>query len=572
MRTMISKTKANPSSLHTSEPNTAAPVPRDEGTAVVAVDPPPAPIELETRTYTVVQLLDEVRRGRVRLPRFQRSFRWSDEDRRQLFDSLQHGYPVGTLLLARGQAPAGRVALAGFLQDVSAAPDVLWVVDGQQRLATLAMALVDDHSGGYRPIYFDISNDKFVLGIRRRAPPPEWIPARVLLSSAVLNRWLRGANLSDALSDRADQVAARLREYRIPAYLVPYDGQNDAMLQRIFARTNRSGHALERFEVFEALNLSVRGDEVGPIARIRANLMPLGFGDVAPQDIERVALAVSNATPTQHLDALLEAGSLSAQLSREVTEGLSRAIQFLREDAGIPHITLLPYSGALFTLARFFALHPAPHPRNRDLLTRWLWRGMLNRDHRTDNAIDGRKWRAITKDEHGSVQRLLRLLPPLTATEIPTELGTFRRGNNARSSIELVALADLEPLLLTGEDAGSLVPLAALLHEDPPEVLAPSFRLPNAERTLAEILLHPRMPPDLLRDQLCNAPAALLRSHGIGESAVAALQEGDLAKFVCLRGVRLAEHLVKFLRERVVLDPPDHDRAPLDAYFSVEDP
>lgn len=528
----------------------------------------PQPIELETRTFTVVQLLDEVRRGRVRLPSFQRRFRWSDEDRRQLFDSLQHGYPVGTLLLARGAAPAGQVALAGFFQQVPAAPDVLWVVDGQQRLATLAMAMVEDHSGGYRPIYFDINTDKFILGLRRRAPAPEWIPARVLLSSAALNRWLREANLSDALNDRADQIAARLREYKVPAYLVPYDGQNDAVLQQIFARTNRSGHALERFEVFEALNVSVRGEEAGPIARMRANLLLLGFGDLEGADIERTTLAIAGATPSQHLDELLKAGKLNTvQLSREVTEGLSRAVAFLREDAGIPHSALLPYSGVLFTLARFFALHPTPHPRNRDLLTRWLWRGMLSRDHRTDNAIDGRKWRAIDSDEHGSVQRLLRLLPPLTEAEVQTQHGSFRR-STARTRIELVALADLDPLLLNGEEEGAPVPLASLFNEDLAETLTPFIKLPDSERSLAEILLHPRITPELL----CEASPILLRSHGIDEAALTALRQGDTAGFLRLRGELLKDHVARFLRERAALNPPDRDRAPLDAYFAEEGP
>ena len=39
-----------------------------------------ASTELETRTFTVVQLLDAIRKGRVRLPHFQRGYRWTDDD------------------------------------------------------------------------------------------------------------------------------------------------------------------------------------------------------------------------------------------------------------------------------------------------------------------------------------------------------------------------------------------------------------------------------------------------------------------------------------------------------------
>ena len=44
----------------------------------------------------VIELASE---GRLRMPSFQRSFRWEATDRRALLDSIYRGYPVGTLLL-----------------------------------------------------------------------------------------------------------------------------------------------------------------------------------------------------------------------------------------------------------------------------------------------------------------------------------------------------------------------------------------------------------------------------------------------------------------------------------------
>ena len=206
------------------------------------------PAELETKTFSVTSLLDGIRKGRLRIPRFQRGFRWGDEDRRQLLDSLQRGYPAGTLLLARGAAPADRVALGSTTFQVPATIDALWVVDGQQRLSTLAMSLLEEHLGTYRPIFFDLEENQFVLGVRRRAPPPHWVPTHVLASSSSLIRWLRDAGVPDGLSDRADDIAQRIREYILPAYVVPYDGHDDSVLKQIFERTNR--RSLPRMLVF----------------------------------------------------------------------------------------------------------------------------------------------------------------------------------------------------------------------------------------------------------------------------------------------------------------------------------
>lgn len=149
---------------------------------------PSRPTSTETRTYSVAKLLDLMRSGRVRIPQFQRGLRWKDEDRRLLLDSLQAGHPVGTLLLAQGDAPAQRVTLGGYAIDVPATRDAFWVVDGQQRLSALAMAFLEERGSTGRPIYFDLETNKFVLGYRRRTAPAHWIPTRVLASSANLNR------------------------------------------------------------------------------------------------------------------------------------------------------------------------------------------------------------------------------------------------------------------------------------------------------------------------------------------------------------------------------------------------
>ncbi len=521
-----------------------------------------ASTDLETKTFSVAKLIEAIKVGRVRIPRFQRGFRWNDEDRRLLLDSLQSGYPIGTLLPAQGDAPADRVALGGYTVEVPASRDALWVVDGQQRLSTLAMALVEDHSGAYRPIYFDLERKQFVLGMRRRAAPPHWLPAHVLSSSSTLNRWLREASLSDELSDRADDIARRIREYTIPAYLVPYDGRDDSLLKQIFARINRRGRALESYEVFEALHASVSGEK-GPIVRVRDDLAELGFGAIEPSSVERAALAVAGADPGRSLQDQTTSEQV-APLFGAVTRALARTIGFLADDVGVPHVEFLPYAGILYTLARFFSLHPDPHPRNRELLARWFWRGSLSGVHRTDYRIDRKNWQAIDTDQHGSVQRLLALLPPIAESALPIRLEAFRRGS-ARINLEILALYALEPKIVTGEERGAEVAIASLIASDE-RLPAPIVDArPGTEKTLAQYWLHPSIAADVLREE--PPPLELLASHGIDQEAFEALRRGDETTFVARRTERLLAHLRAFLAERASIDPSDHDRPPLDSYF-----
>lgn len=529
------------------------------------------PTELETKTFSVTALLDAIRKGKVRIPHFQRGYRWDDEDRRLLFDSLQAGYPIGTLLLARGAAPEGHVLLGGFSSDVPQTQDALWVVDGQQRLATLAMALLEDHSGTYRPIYFDLKENAFVIGARRRAAPPHWVPTHVLASSAALNKWLRESAVPDEFSDRADDIASRLREYIVPAYLVPYDGQNDQLLREIFARVNRRGRALEQHEVFQALHSSVMGGK-GPIDQVRAELVQLGFGELDGSKIEKTAIAVAGGDPGRTLQEQVKQGEVPELFGR-VSRSLALAVEFLADDVGVPHITWLPYAGVLPALARFLSLHPSPHPRNRELLVRWFWRGTLTGEHRTDNRLDRPKWKAITDDEHGSVQRLLQLLSPVTESNLPMELQSFGGRRSARHHMELISLAALEPKVLWGEDddIGKDVPLASLI-ERRVNIEFELRKVSGENRTIASILLHPPVPQGISPLTIMNLPEPLLASHALHRDELAGVHNGEMTEALVgsRRHSRLLIHLRRFLKEAAGLDSGDHDRQPLDAYFSDE--
>jgi hypothetical protein len=514
---------------------------------------------LETKTFTVTALLEAIRKGRMRIPHFQRRFRWDDEDRRLLFDSIQSGYPIGTLLLAQSKAQADRVVLGGFVAEVPAVENALWVVDGQQRLSTLAMGLIDDRPGVHRPIYFDLEAEKFVLGTRRRKPAPRWVPTHVLASSAHLNKWLRQEGISEELSERADMISSRIREYAIPAYLVPIEGENDQVLREIFARVNRSKHALSSTEVFQALHSSRHGDK-GPFDRVCEDVAQLGFGELTHKQVERAAMAVADLPPTGALLEDLEEEVDVQALFTRVSRALVRTIEFLINDAGVPHISWLPYSGVLASLARLFDLHPEPHSRSRELLVRWFWRGMLTSNHRIDNRTDGPKWSAIDRDEYASVKRLLSLLPKVTEEDIPRELSMQR---SAQMMMERVALASLGPCVLVGDDRGHPVPLPSLIDDESDGF--PATIVTTGKRTVAAQLLHPRISAEEL--VAARPPQALLDTHGIDPEAFAALGAGDHDAFVTRRTERLMGHIRAFLIAEAGLDAADHDRLPLDAYF-----
>src|SRR5437868_3613637 len=125
--------------------------PEDGGSMSTGLDTRPS-----ATTYDVERLVEMAWQGQIRVPHFQRDFRWGREDVMRLFDSIVKGYPVGSLLLWLRPAPAQALTLGSLRIDAPRLDQALWVVDGQQRVTSLANAL---HEDGARESRFALAYD-----------------------------------------------------------------------------------------------------------------------------------------------------------------------------------------------------------------------------------------------------------------------------------------------------------------------------------------------------------------------------------------------------------------------------
>src|SRR5262245_27697682 len=112
------------------------------------------PLYTEVSMLDLERLLDEAESGTIALPDFQREFVWSTQMVRSLLATVFRGWPIGTLLLTRGDLQDFR------LKPIEGAPTLravkYVVLDGQQRLTALYNAL----RGAGETVYayrFDVS-------------------------------------------------------------------------------------------------------------------------------------------------------------------------------------------------------------------------------------------------------------------------------------------------------------------------------------------------------------------------------------------------------------------------------
>lgn len=508
----------------------------------------------EAVAWTIEELLERVRDGEIRLPEFQRLFKWTPDDVVQLFDSILRGFPIGTFLFWKGAsalASEGRAIELPFSPQRREATSLLFVLDGQQRLTSLAGVLLapgDPDNERFR-VAFDLDQDELIRVQEDEAWPVRAMPLFLALDSVEIVTWAQAQGLDAATQRRALEVGRAIREYRVPGYIVVAEAEETARL--IFDRVNSSGKRLKKADVFKALHAGLATQEPNSLEGLQGSVADLGFGTLRENLVLQAAAAVAGLDVTKIDHRALSRPELGAALP-PTAHALRRAVAFLRHDAHIPSVELLPFGFPLVALSRFFSLHPTPRPRSRELLARWVWRGAITQKHWTHEQAYLRESLGLLKgrDEEGEVQALLALLP---RKPVVPALGEYNL-KSAQTRLALLALLDLRPrdlssgtpldgaALISSERSAAVPLLANETSQEPRETAA-------RESIFGRIIQRP-MSPRRLRELLAGPHATdeVLSSLGLVRGEVEALLGGHA--FAARRQDRLAQTFAEFFERR----------------------
>jgi Protein of unknown function DUF262 len=410
------------------------------------------------RTFPLEDLVDEVLAGGVRIPEFQRLFRWQWEDVKRLMDSIIRGYPIGSVLFWARPAQQEKLEIGSLQVAASSRDEALWVVDGQQRLTSLANALHDSGLNDPRfSIAYNLARQEFVKPVDEQL---HVIGLPTIFDLQKLLKWFSEHPESAQYFEDATKIAKAIREYSIPAYIVKQEDED--VLRDIFDRMNNYGKRLTRAEVFSALHGgSGNNGESHTLADIVTNIgAAYLFGELDDDTVLRSILARRGSDVTRDIRREFNRERVSKEFPHETPEqaylagekAIAHAVQFLQNEARVPHFSFLPYRYLLIVLTRFFAYYPRPTPRNIELLRRWFWRAAMVGPEvfsTWTQAIRVLCSKIIPDDEVKSIQSLLQSVANYPAKS--QNLSTFR-SNSASSRILLCAVWSQRPRsFLTGE-------------------------------------------------------------------------------------------------------------------------
>jgi len=534
-------------------------------------------------TYTIEDLLRYVENGRVRIPNFQRVFRWQAMDVSRLLESISLGYPIGSLLLWERKAPEIELTLGGLKINAPAMQNALWMVDGQQRITSLANTLIEHPNVDRRFAWgFDLRAEKFVPVIKHAQEFV--IPLPTIVNLQKLLRWFNEHPEAAECLDTATALARTIREYKIPAYLV--QSADEEVLRNIFDRMNNFGKRLSRAEVFHSLHGDADAEEINfrSIAdQLEANF---GFGQIDEDTLLSAILARRGANNFRDIrkefapDSTGEFDENEAEGYANGAQALGLAISFLQNEAHVPHFGFLPYRYLLVVLTRFFAHFPNPQPRNLELLRRWFWRAAVL----GPEAMKG--WtQTLSKflariepgKEDSSVQSMLLLLEPLIKKrkmliDDAATPAAFRT-NSASSRVLVCALWSLKPRRAMGERTAysqSELSSALAAQATPKRAVVNLMRnRSNSEVGIAISLEEDQSYFFSTLENKADDGTEWLASHALNAAAANALQRPDPNEFEAIRSKILKQLTTQFVAINAGWNL--EDTPPLESLFIDED-
>jgi len=336
------------------------------------------------------QLLETVRNGTVRVPRFQRPFIWQEDRQLELMRSIREGIPIGSVMIWRTtDAPVAYYERLGNfpISSKKGTRPQQYILDGVQRVCTLYGALTpwrslpeisnnfeDENDYTNKIIYFSFSDNDFVFGDANQ-PGQDLMPLSVVFDSLELidfQRQLMEMGKSSWVKQSAI-IATRFRDYKIPIIAITTDDLSVAT--STFQRINSQGAKMSDLHMIHALTWSNGFDLQKELQNLREEFLnPILWGDLEDEVMLRVCKGLRGLnlykTEPKEVSKLLRN---EPHLLRQAAILISRTANIFKHLFHINRPDFAPYAFQIIFIAIAIESYDCTEPELENLIHDWFW-------------------------------------------------------------------------------------------------------------------------------------------------------------------------------------------------------
>jgi hypothetical protein len=337
-------------------------------------------------------LINEIQKGIIKIPKFQRDFVWTIDKTAKLLDSILKGYPIGTFILWQTDERINDIKNVGNL-DIPETPDgvkVQYVLDGQQRITSLFAAYLgakiqkvgEKKITDYGNIVVNLDAD--IDDNSEQIITDDTSIENCISLSDVLNFMDRMTDIKERFSDadfkKIHSYSRAFDTYDFSTVILRKEDIDSAI--EVFTRINTGGQTLTLFEIMSAktydeqqkFDMQVKWDE------FIKELKEIKYEGVSSSVVlSLLALLLSRTKECKRKTIL----ALEKQNIIESWDGgisaLKDSVDYFRTTYRIPVSQLLPYDSLLVPFAYFFYKNKdKPNADQRKYLEEFFWRVSLS--------------------------------------------------------------------------------------------------------------------------------------------------------------------------------------------------
>ena len=351
--------------------------------------PQPKP---DSRKYQ--DLITDIEKGVIKIPKFQREFVWPIEKTAALLDSIVKGYPIGTFILWKTNQRMADVKDVGNIS-LPATPDdrqVEYVLDGQQRMTSLFAAYrgakisrpgTRTHTD-FAEIYVDLdptlSEDSQIVIHELPEGQHKCVSLKDVLSLTreIEKRLVVELSLTDDDLDTADKFKQAFATYDFSLVTLTREDIDSAI--EVFTRINTGGSVLTVFEIMVAKTYDEeRGfDMAVEWTKVEAALSDVGYDGISPSTILQLLALIHSGEAKRAAILGLDKVAVIDTWPKAVS-AMKSAVDHFRTAYRIPVSALLPYDSLIVPFAYWF-YHQRHEPAGDAhlLMRQFFWRAALS--------------------------------------------------------------------------------------------------------------------------------------------------------------------------------------------------